>query len=69
MRLPGNSQHPQKAKLEEKAVFHLISSMDDFNLNSAHNSNIRRSPSCDHLTEVSLSHTHTHTHTKINKFA
>uniref|UniRef100_A0A8C2Z1P0 protein-tyrosine-phosphatase n=1 Tax=Cyclopterus lumpus TaxID=8103 RepID=A0A8C2Z1P0_CYCLU len=37
--LLGDSQRSQKAKLEERAVHHLITTMDDLTLNSAHNSN------------------------------
>ncbi|XP_059197548.1 dual specificity protein phosphatase CDC14AB [Centropristis striata] len=37
--LLGDSQRSQKAKLEERTVSHLITSMDDLSLNSAHNSN------------------------------
>ncbi|XP_051231563.1 dual specificity protein phosphatase CDC14AB isoform X2 [Dicentrarchus labrax] len=53
MWLLGDSQRSQKTKLEEKVVSHLITSMDDLTLNSAHNSNLCRSPSSDRLTEVS----------------
>uniref|UniRef100_A0A7N8Y4C8 Cell division cycle 14Ab n=1 Tax=Mastacembelus armatus TaxID=205130 RepID=A0A7N8Y4C8_9TELE len=49
--LLGNSNHSQKAKLEERAVSHLITTMDDLTLNSTpystnstHNSNMCRSP-------------------------
>ncbi|XP_070817554.1 dual specificity protein phosphatase CDC14AB isoform X3 [Chaetodon trifascialis] len=59
MWLLGDSQRSQKTKLEERAVSHLITSMDDLTVNSAHNStnpahnnNMCRSPSCDHLTEA-----------------
>ncbi|XP_026179491.1 dual specificity protein phosphatase CDC14AB isoform X3 [Mastacembelus armatus] len=52
--LLGNSNHSQKAKLEERAVSHLITTMDDLTLNSTpystnstHNSNMCRSPSSD----------------------
>ncbi|XP_070687891.1 dual specificity protein phosphatase CDC14AB isoform X2 [Pempheris klunzingeri] len=51
MWLLGDSQRSQKAKLEERAVPHLITSMDNLTLNSAHNSNIS-SQSADHLTEA-----------------
>lgn len=54
----GDSQRSQKAKLEERAVSHLITSMDDLTLNSAYNSNMFKSPSSDRLTEVS--HTRAH---------
>ncbi|XP_054458712.1 dual specificity protein phosphatase CDC14AB isoform X2 [Anoplopoma fimbria] len=37
--LLGDSQRSQKAKLEERAVSHLITTMDDLSLNSTHNSN------------------------------
>ncbi|XP_038558260.1 dual specificity protein phosphatase CDC14AB-like isoform X1 [Micropterus salmoides] len=49
--LLGDSQRSQKAKLEERAVSHLITSMDDLTLNSAYNSNMFKSPSSDRLTE------------------
>ncbi|KAM9357516.1 dual specificity protein phosphatase CDC14AB [Symphorus nematophorus] len=58
MWLLGDSQRSQKTKLEDRAVSHLITSMNDLNLNSAHNStnsthnsNMCRSPSSDRLTE------------------
>ncbi|XP_073332408.1 dual specificity protein phosphatase CDC14AB isoform X1 [Pagrus major] len=59
MWLLGDSQRSQKNKMEERAVSHLITSMDDLTLNSAHNStnsahnnsNMFSSPSSDHLTE------------------
>ncbi|XP_047192776.1 dual specificity protein phosphatase CDC14AB isoform X2 [Scophthalmus maximus] len=54
MWLLGDSERSQKAKLEERAVSNLITSMDDLNLNSAHNGNMCRSPSSDHLQEVEL---------------
>uniref|UniRef100_A0A3B4ZQM8 Dual specificity protein phosphatase CDC14A-like n=1 Tax=Stegastes partitus TaxID=144197 RepID=A0A3B4ZQM8_9TELE len=46
--LLGDSQHSQKAKLEDRAVPHLITSMDDLTLKPTHNSNVCRSPSSDH---------------------
>ncbi|XP_041862705.1 dual specificity protein phosphatase CDC14AB isoform X2 [Melanotaenia boesemani] len=49
--LQGDSQRSQKMKLEEKAVPHLITSMNEMSLNSTHNSNMSRSPSSDHLLE------------------
>ncbi|XP_041791530.1 dual specificity protein phosphatase CDC14AB isoform X2 [Chelmon rostratus] len=58
MWLLGDSQRSQKTKLEETAVSHLITSMDDLtvnsahnNANSSHNNNMCRSPSSDRLTE------------------
>ncbi|XP_053179104.1 dual specificity protein phosphatase CDC14AB isoform X1 [Scomber japonicus] len=57
MWLLGDSQRSQKAKLEERAVSHLISSMDDLTFNPAHNyinsahNRISRSSSSDHLQE------------------
>ncbi|XP_037324552.2 dual specificity protein phosphatase CDC14AB isoform X1 [Pungitius pungitius] len=36
--LLGDSQRPQKAKMEERTVSRLITTMDDLTLNSAHNS-------------------------------
>ncbi|XP_076582977.1 dual specificity protein phosphatase CDC14AB isoform X1 [Chaetodon auriga] len=59
MWLLGDSQRSQKTKLEERAVSHLITSMDDLTVNPAHsptnpahNNNMCRSPNCDHLTET-----------------
>lgn len=56
MWLLGDSQRSQKTKLEERAVPHLITSMDDLTLNSshnytnsAHNRSVHRSPSYDLL--------------------
>ncbi|XP_042271572.1 dual specificity protein phosphatase CDC14AB isoform X1 [Thunnus albacares] len=56
--LLGDSQRSQKAKLEERAASRLITSMDDLTLNPAHNftnpahnSNINRTLSSDHLQE------------------
>ncbi|XP_070764421.1 dual specificity protein phosphatase CDC14AB isoform X1 [Enoplosus armatus] len=49
--LLGDSQRSQKAKLEERVVSHLITSMDDLTLNSAHNSDTGKSLSSDRLTE------------------
>ncbi|XP_071328977.1 dual specificity protein phosphatase CDC14AB isoform X2 [Trachinotus anak] len=49
--LLGDSERSQKAKLEERVVSHLITSMDDLTLSPAHNSNMCRSPSSDHLQE------------------
>ncbi|XP_008294130.1 dual specificity protein phosphatase CDC14A-like isoform X2 [Stegastes partitus] len=49
--LLGDSQHSQKAKLEDRAVPHLITSMDDLTLKPTHNSNVCRSPSSDRLQE------------------
>lgn len=62
MWLLGDSQRSQKNKTEERAVSHLITSMDDLALNPAHNptnpahnnSNMFRSPSSDRLTDVSF---------------
>ncbi|XP_030583110.1 dual specificity protein phosphatase CDC14AB isoform X2 [Archocentrus centrarchus] len=59
--LLGDNQHSQKAKLEERAVPHLISSMDGLTLNPTHiitnpnhNSNMSRSQSSDQLQESEL---------------
>uniref|UniRef100_A0A3Q3KK39 Uncharacterized protein n=1 Tax=Monopterus albus TaxID=43700 RepID=A0A3Q3KK39_MONAL len=60
--LLGDSERSQKTKQEDKAVSHLITSIDDLTLNSAHNSNMCRSSSSDQPHEVE---THTHTHTSI----
>ncbi|KAM7387855.1 hypothetical protein PAMP_024067 [Pampus punctatissimus] len=49
--LLGDSQRSQKAKVEERAVPNLITSMDDLTLNPAHNSNINRSQNSNHLQE------------------
>ncbi|XP_069375650.1 dual specificity protein phosphatase CDC14AB isoform X2 [Paralichthys olivaceus] len=40
--LLGDSEHAQKIKLEERGVSHLITSLDDLNLNPAQNSNTGR---------------------------
>nr|XP_020464743.1 LOW QUALITY PROTEIN: dual specificity protein phosphatase CDC14A [Monopterus albus] len=45
--LLGDSERSQKTKQEDKAVSHLITSIDDLTLNSAHNSNMCRSSSSD----------------------
>ncbi|XP_018518155.1 dual specificity protein phosphatase CDC14AB isoform X2 [Lates calcarifer] len=45
--LLGDSERSQKAKQEERAVSHLITSMDNLGLNPAHNSNVNRTPSSD----------------------
>lgn len=42
MWLLGDNQRSQKTKLEERAVSHLITSMDDLSIGSAHNSNNSR---------------------------
>lgn len=62
----GDSQRSQRTKLEERAVSHIITRMDDLTLtpthnttSSAHNSTMCRSPSSDCLTEVTHIHTHT----------
>ncbi|XP_035033370.1 dual specificity protein phosphatase CDC14AB isoform X2 [Hippoglossus stenolepis] len=47
--LLGDSERAQKIKLEERVVSHLITSMDDLNLNSAQNSNTSRSTTSDLL--------------------
>ncbi|XP_022071325.1 dual specificity protein phosphatase CDC14AB isoform X1 [Acanthochromis polyacanthus] len=49
----GDSQRSQKAKLEEKVVPHLITSMDELTLKPNHNSNVK-SPSSDYLQESEL---------------
>ncbi|GLD68664.1 dual specificity protein phosphatase CDC14A isoform X1, partial [Lates japonicus] len=49
--LLGDSERSQKAKQEERAMSHLITSMDDLGLNPAHNSNVNRTPSSDCLHE------------------
>lgn len=68
MWLLGDSQRSQRTKLEERAVSHIITRMDDLTLtpthnttSSAHNSSMCRSPSSDRLTEVTHIHIHTHT--------
>uniref|UniRef100_UPI003AAAD893 dual specificity protein phosphatase CDC14AB isoform X3 n=1 Tax=Centroberyx gerrardi TaxID=166262 RepID=UPI003AAAD893 len=59
--LQGDSQRSQKAKLEERAVPRLITSMDDLTISPAHNitssaqnTTICRSPSSDQLLETEL---------------
>ncbi|XP_068998087.1 dual specificity protein phosphatase CDC14AB isoform X3 [Embiotoca jacksoni] len=52
--LLGDSHRSQKAKLEERAMPHLVSGMDELALGPAHNSNMCRSPSSDHLQESEL---------------
>uniref|UniRef100_A0AAQ5ZAV5 Cell division cycle 14A n=1 Tax=Amphiprion ocellaris TaxID=80972 RepID=A0AAQ5ZAV5_AMPOC len=52
--LLGDSQRSQKGKLEEKAVPHLITSMDELTLKPNHNSNVCKSPSSDYLHESEL---------------
>ncbi|KAM4548332.1 dual specificity protein phosphatase CDC14AB isoform 1-T1 [Odontesthes bonariensis] len=52
--IQGDGQRSQKAKLEEKAVPHLISSMDELSLNSTHSGGVLRSQSADHLHEAEL---------------
>lgn len=57
----GDNQHSQKAKQEERAMPHLITSMEELTLNSTHintnpNGNLSRSQSSDQLHEVG--HTH-----------
>ncbi|KAF7642488.1 hypothetical protein LDENG_00257100, partial [Lucifuga dentata] len=59
--LQGDSYRSQKAKLEDRAVPHLIAGLDDLtispthnNTNPAHNTNICRSPSSDQLQESEL---------------
>ncbi|XP_062251731.1 dual specificity protein phosphatase CDC14AB isoform X1 [Platichthys flesus] len=47
--LLGDSERAQKIKLEERGGSHLITSMDDLNLNSAQNSNTSRSTTSDLL--------------------
>lgn len=58
----GDNQHSQKAKQEERAMPHLITSMEELTLNPTHintnpNGNLSRSQSSDQLHEVG--HTHT----------
>ena len=63
MWLLGDSQRSQKIKTEERAVSHLITTMDDLALNPAHNStnfahnnsSMFGSPSSDRLTDVRVS--------------
>lgn len=57
----GDNQHSQKAKQEERAMPHLITSMEELTLNPTHintnpNGNLSRSQSSDQLHEVG--HTH-----------
>lgn len=57
----GDNQHSQKAKQEERAMPHLITSMEELTLNRTHintnpNGNLSRSQSSDQLHEVG--HTH-----------
>lgn len=57
----GDNQHSQKAKQEERAMPHLITSMEELTLNPTHintnpNGNLSRSQSADQLHEVG--HTH-----------
>lgn len=59
--LLGDNQHSQKAKQEERAMPHLITSMEELTLNPTHintnpNGNLSRSQSSDQLHEVG--HTH-----------
>lgn len=54
----GDSQRSQKTRLEERAVSHLITSMDDLYLNHAYNSANSTHNSSDHLIEVLLTHIH-----------
>uniref|UniRef100_A0A3P8TTF7 Cell division cycle 14Ab n=1 Tax=Amphiprion percula TaxID=161767 RepID=A0A3P8TTF7_AMPPE len=56
--LLGDSQRSQKGKLEEKAVPHLITSMDELTLKPNHNSNVCKSPSSDYLHEVNTYRIH-----------
>uniref|UniRef100_A0A7N5ZSP7 Cell division cycle 14A n=1 Tax=Anabas testudineus TaxID=64144 RepID=A0A7N5ZSP7_ANATE len=55
--LLGDSELSQKAKVEERAVSHFITSMDNLTLNSTHNSDMCRPPTSNRLHEVK--HTHT----------
>ncbi|CAG5862680.1 unnamed protein product [Menidia menidia] len=50
----GEGQRTQKARMEEKAVPHLITSMGELSLNSTHSSSIVRSLSSDQLQEGEL---------------
>ncbi|KAM4575017.1 dual specificity protein phosphatase CDC14AB isoform 2-T2 [Fundulus diaphanus] len=49
----SDGSHPQKGKTEDKTA-RLITGMDGLSLSSAHNSNVTRSPSSDHLQEGDL---------------
>ncbi|XP_029355201.1 dual specificity protein phosphatase CDC14AB isoform X2 [Echeneis naucrates] len=53
--LLGDSKRSQKAKLDEKVVSHLITSMDDLTLKPAHTSYMHSSPSSNHLQESEVS--------------
>lgn len=73
MWLLGDSQRSQGTKLEERAVSHIITRMDDLTLtpthnttSSAHNSSMCRSPSSDRLTEVTHVHTYSNIHTVVS---
>ncbi|XP_026201585.1 dual specificity protein phosphatase CDC14AB isoform X2 [Anabas testudineus] len=52
--LLGDSELSQKAKVEERAVSHFITSMDNLTLNSTHNSDMCRPPTSNRLHEMEL---------------